>query len=264
MISFVVNTLGMVVSAVNELMLIDERNVLGKDFKMYGSVQNPLFLAKDVANWIEHTNPTVMLKTVDEDEKLVIVTPTKQCLEGMQPNTEYTFLTEEGLYEVLMLSRKPIAKQFKKEVKHILKQIRQTGGYVQQGRENEMVDYYFNSFSDDIKLAMVKELQQRNAQLQEFYDDLMNTEELLDMNTVAKELEIGEYALFAYLRGKKIFFYNKDKVNIPYERFRREGKFKVKETPCHDGKMRNVTYATRKGLDYIRKIMRKDGLLKIA
>lgn len=185
----------------NELMLIDERNVLGKDFKMYGSIQNPLFLAKDVAKWIEHTNPTVMLKPIDEDEKLSILTPPKHCLEGLQPNTEYIFITEEGLYEVLMLSRKPIAKQFKKEVKHILKQIRQTGGYVQQGRESEMVDYYFNSFSDDIKLSMVKELQKRNSQLQEFYDDLLNTDGLLDMNTVAKELEIGEYALFAYLRG---------------------------------------------------------------
>ena len=40
------------------------------------------------------------------------------------------FLTEDGLYEVLMQSRKPIAKQFKKEVKQILKQIRRTGDYV--------------------------------------------------------------------------------------------------------------------------------------
>ena len=40
------------------------------------------------------------------------------------------FLTEDGLYEVLMQSRKPIAKQFKKKVKEILKQIRKTGGYI--------------------------------------------------------------------------------------------------------------------------------------
>lgn len=70
---------------------------------------------------------------------------------------------------------------------------------------------------------------------------------------------ISEYTLFAYLRCKKVFFYDKDKVNVPYERFRREGKFAVKETPCHDGKMRSVTYATKKGLDYIRKLLRKDG-----
>ena len=35
-------------------------------------------------------------------------------------NREMWFLTENGLYEVLMQSRKPIAKQFKKQVKQIL------------------------------------------------------------------------------------------------------------------------------------------------
>lgn len=245
-----------------DLQLVDERVVLGKEFKMYGTIASPLFLANDVARWIEHSNVTVMLRNLDETE-VVKISP-KDCLGLLKNNNTYNFLTENGLYEVLMQSRKPLAKKFKEEVKHILKQIRLTGGYVSQGREEQMVDFYFSQFSDDIKLSMVRELQQKNAQLQEFYDDLMSTQGLLDMNTVAKELEIGEYALFAYLRGKKILFYNKDMVNVPYERFRKEGKFKVKETPCHDGKIRNVTYVTRKGLDYIRRIMRKDGLLKIA
>lgn len=39
------------------------------------------------------------------------------------------FLTEDGLYEVLMQSRKPIAKQFKRGVKEILKSLRRTGSY---------------------------------------------------------------------------------------------------------------------------------------
>ncbi|HDR4609282.1 TPA: hypothetical protein QCQ75_002577 [Bacillus cereus] len=50
---------------------------------------------------------------VDEEEKVIIKVPTKKSLGGLQGNTEYTFLTEEGIYEVLMLSRKPIAKQWK-------------------------------------------------------------------------------------------------------------------------------------------------------
>ncbi len=242
----------------NALQLLDERMVLGKEFKMYGTLDAPLFLAKDVAQWIEHSDTTMMIRKIDNNEKLI------QTIFVSGQKREMWFLTEDGLYEVLMQSRKPLAKQFKTEVKKILKQIRLTGGYVVAGREEAMVENYFGMFSDNIKLSMVRELQQRNAQLQEFYDDLMNTQGLLDMNTVAKELEIGEYALFAYLRGKKILFYNKDMVNVPYERFRKEGKFKVKETPCHDGKVRNVTYVTRKGLDYIRRIMRKDGLLKVS
>jgi prophage antirepressor-like protein len=53
-----------------DLKVLDEREVLGKEFKMYGTKENPLFLAKDVANWIEHTHTTRMLERVDEDEKL--------------------------------------------------------------------------------------------------------------------------------------------------------------------------------------------------
>ena len=113
----------------NELQIIEEREVLGREFRIYGDFENPLFLAKDVAEWIEHTNVTKMLLGIDESEKIVLKIPTNHLLEGLQSNTEYTFLTEDGLYEVLMLSRKPIAKEFKKQVKEILKTIRKTGSY---------------------------------------------------------------------------------------------------------------------------------------
>lgn len=45
----------------NNLMIFQERQVLGKDFKIYGTKENPLFLAKDVANWIEHSRASEML-----------------------------------------------------------------------------------------------------------------------------------------------------------------------------------------------------------
>lgn len=104
------------------LQVIDEREVLGKEFRIYGTVEKPLFLAKDVAEWIESKNVTMMLKNIDKDEV------TKQSLGGLKG--ECNFLTEDGLYEVLMQSRKPIAKQFKKEVKNILKTIRKNGAYM--------------------------------------------------------------------------------------------------------------------------------------
>lgn len=148
----------------------------------------------------------------------------------------------------------------------ILPTVERTGGYFEEGREEEVIDRYFSSFSDDVKLLMLKDLQkamkeekEKNRELQQFYDDLMDTEGLMPINRVAKELEIGEYKLFKFLRDKKIFFYDKDMINLPYERFRKEGKFKVKETPCQDGEIRSVTYATKKGLEYIRKLLRKDG-----
>nr|WP_300898659.1 Bro-N domain-containing protein [uncultured Clostridium sp.] len=81
---------------------------------MYGTKENPLFLAKDVAEWIDYANDiSSMLTTVDSDEKIKTISTNN--------SRSSWFLTEDGLYEVLMQSRKPIAKAFKKEVKKILK-----------------------------------------------------------------------------------------------------------------------------------------------
>ena len=241
------------------LTVVQETVILGKKIQLYGSVEAPLFLAKDVAEWIDYSKSngkykvSQMVKTVDEDEKGIYNVAT---LGGVQ---EATFLTEDGLYEVCMQSRKPIAKEMKKEVKQYLKSIRLTGAAIPQGREQEMVNYYFSGLSSELQGQIVNELIEKNKELQQFYDDLMNTQGYMSINTCAKELGIGEYKLFAFLRKNKVFFYDKDMVNVPYQRFMNEGKFVVKETPCHDGEMRSVTYATKKGLDYMRKLLRKNG-----
>ncbi|MCC2363915.1 Bro-N domain-containing protein [Bacillus cereus] len=90
-----------------------EQEVLGRSFKVYGTVEEPLFLAQDVAEWIGHTNTTMMLKVVDEDEKRLNFVYTSTG------NKDAWFLTEDGIYELLMLSRKPIAKQWKMKLSYL-------------------------------------------------------------------------------------------------------------------------------------------------
>ncbi|WP_336161743.1 Bro-N domain-containing protein [Fusobacterium polymorphum] len=99
----------------NQLQIIDEREVLGKQLRIYGDFENPLFLAKDIAEWIDYAKTgngsydvNKMLKTVDENEKLI------RKIFASGQNREMWFVTEDGLYEVLMQSTKPIAKEFKK------------------------------------------------------------------------------------------------------------------------------------------------------
>ena len=100
----------------NQIKVINEQTVLGKNFRIYGTFENPLFLAKDVAEWIDYSKTkegfyqvSQMLANVDDDEKLTI-----NILNSEGKAHNQSFLTENGLYEVLMLSRKPIAKQFNK------------------------------------------------------------------------------------------------------------------------------------------------------
>lgn len=119
----------------NEITVVHEQELLNNTFKIYGTKEDPLFLAKDVSTWIEHSKVSMMLESIDAEEKL------KETILTSGQKREMWFLTEDGLYEVLMQSRKPIAKQFKKEVKHILKNIRKHGGHLtEQTIEQALLD----------------------------------------------------------------------------------------------------------------------------
>ena len=112
------------------LKVLTKSEVMGRQFQIYGTVENPLFRAKDVAEWLEIQNVSQLVKDLDESEKGIfsIYTPG-----GVQ---NVNMLTEDGVYEVLMLSRKPIAKQFKKQVKEILHEVRTKGGYIHAAPED--------------------------------------------------------------------------------------------------------------------------------
>jgi hypothetical protein len=109
--------------------------VLNTNFDMYGTVDRPLFLASDVAEMIEYSQDKVgqMLENVDDDEKL-----TDTIYRGGQ-RREMWFLTENGLYELLMQSRKPLAKAFKYEIKNLLRQIRM-GEVMLRGDKRFVID----------------------------------------------------------------------------------------------------------------------------
>ena len=89
--------------------------------KIYGTKEEPLFLAKDIAELIGHSDVSMMLRSIDDDEKLI------QTILVSGQNREVWMLKEHGLYEVLMMSRKPIAKKFKKKVKNHLTELRKHG-----------------------------------------------------------------------------------------------------------------------------------------
>lgn len=105
-----------------------------------------------------------MLRNIDEDEKVVITTNSNPPLNErtvLQTNTSYSFLTENGLYEVLMLSRKPKAKEFKKKVKEILKTIRKTGGYINQGQEDLFIEIHLVPTSH-LQYSYIIKIRRRN------------------------------------------------------------------------------------------------------
>lgn len=68
------------------LTLITEQSFLDKRIRVFGTPEDPLFLARDVAEWIDYSKKQdgsyrvgVMLGSVDNDEKIIIIVPPQYC-----------------------------------------------------------------------------------------------------------------------------------------------------------------------------------------
>lgn len=183
------------------LSVIRTAEVLGHEFQIYGTAEKPMFRAKDVAELIEHSDVSTMLRTVDDDEK---GTNSICTLGGVQKTW---FLTEHGLYEVLMQSRKPIAKVFKKQIKQILTEIRTTGGYIHS--TPEMSDEEIMARAMNIAHATIErqkmQIIEANRQLElqapavEYCNDVLSATNLHTVNSVAVHLGISAKRLNQFL-----------------------------------------------------------------
>ena len=211
----------------NNLVVFKEQEVLGKNFRIFGTPDEPLFLAKDVAEWIEHKDVSTMLRSVDEDEKLI------QTLFVSGQNRDMWFVSENGLYEILMLSRKPIAKQFKKQVKEILKSIRKHGAYI----EPETLESMISSPDFGIRLLTAlkeekdKRIEAENKLIEQqpkvdMYDAIMDDNGLLNFIQVAGVFgECGRNNLMKMLREEKILMDGEFTRNVPYSQYLGENGF---------------------------------------
>lgn len=253
-----------------ELTIIKEQEVLGKHFTVYGTADEPLFVAKDVAEWIEYDLSSVnkMLDKIDEDEKLV------GTLFRSGQNREVWFLTENGLYEVLMQSRKPLAKEFKKKVKEILKSIRKHGLYA--------TDQLLNN--PDFAIAAFQALKEERARKQAleaqieadrpkvlFADAVSASKSSCLIGELAKILkqngiDIGQNKLFQWLRSNGYLISRRgESWNQPTQKSMQLGLFELKKTNINhaDGHttVNTTTKVTGKGQQYfINKFLNQEHL----
>lgn len=142
-----------------------------------------------------------------------------------------------------MQSRKPIAKQFKKEVKAVLKSIRKHGAYMTP----ETLEQVLLNPDTMIKLCMqLKEEQNKNGELQlknaeltvnnqimkpkaDYFDELVDRNLLTNFRETAKQLQVKEKAFIKFLLDKKYIYKDKRGKIMPYAD-KNKGLFEVKET----------------------------------
>ena len=215
----------------------------------------PWWVAHEVCLVLGLTNPTEAIRGLDDDEK-----STLRITEG---GPERCIISEAGLYGLILRSRKPEAKQFKRWVTHdIIPQIRSTGSYLLPTDPLEQALALAVKLQETATLA-IDERRRRLAaeeQLQiaapkvEGFDTLMNAGNSVTISQAAKVIGTSQKRLFKALRDKRVLMSS----NIPYQSFLERGYFVVKEKPItladSEVRMHSQTYVTPKGLDFLRKM----------
>ena len=234
----------------------------------FGSVRavsvndEPYFVGKDVAEILGYERPTdAVRKRVDPDDRGVAKMETPS---GVQ---EMTIINESGLYSLILSSKLPKAKEFKRWVTaEVLPAIRKTGGYVNDTAQ--FVESYFGQLEPSQKHAltmMFEESKRMSAQLKEqapkvlFANAVETAHNSILIGDLAKIIrqngvDIGQKRLFEWLRQNGYLIKDGQSKNMPTQKSMEMSLFEVKESTINnpDGSVRitRTTKVTGKGQTY--------------
>lgn len=225
------------------------------EIRTAGTSDEPLFCLTDVCKAIGIKDVPRCASRLDDDMR-----QTHPIIDSLGRTQQATFVTESGLYDVIIRSDSEMAKPFRKWIiSEVLPSIRKTGGYSIMGKVP-------HTFAEALRLAAEQqekiEAQQKTIEVQkpkaEFYDDVVESKDAMSMDRVAKTLNmgIGRNKLFGLLRSKKILMGN----NTPYQRYVNSGWFRCIETkftkPNGDICINIKTVVLQKGVDAIRRLIK--------
>lgn len=192
----------------------------------------PWFVAADVCKALEIANNRKAISRLDDDEKGVTSSDTPGGTQAM------TTVNEPGLYALVLGSRKPEARQFKRWITHeVLPSIRKTGGYI-NGQET-MSD---TELMAKALLVAQRQIEERNCLIEQmkpaqiFADAVCASEQSILVGDLAKLLrqngiDIGQKRLFQWLRDNSYLIKRKGSDwNMPTQRSMDMELFEIKET----------------------------------
>lgn len=192
----------------------------------------PWFVAVDVCRALEIVNSRDALTRIDEDEKGVVLTDTPG---GKQ---EVTTVNEPGLYSLVLGSRKPEAKVFKRWITHeVIPSIRKNGGYI-AGQET-MSDVELMARALIVAQNVIEEknrqisgLTEENLLMKpkaEYFDDLVDRKLLTNFRDTAKEFHLGQKRFIAFLTDNGYAYRDAKGRILPHQKHVDAGLFELKE-----------------------------------
>lgn len=202
----------------------------------------PWFVALKICNALDIANARDAVSRLDDDERGVAIADTPG---GAQ---RVAIISEAGLYSLILTSRKPEAKAFKRWITHeVLPQIRKTGAYHAVPQ----------TFADALQLAadQARTIEAQALQIEAsqpavaFMDEYVEAKSTRDISTVGKTLGMAPKAFFAKLSEMGVMF-RRGGDWIPYQEHLEAGRFEVKTGTRHGHAWHQARF-TPKGVAWI-------------
>ncbi|MFS0560090.1 phage antirepressor KilAC domain-containing protein [Terribacillus sp. 179-K 1B1 HS] len=207
---------------------------------------DPIFLLKDVCSILELGQVAGVKRRLSDD-----VISNHPIIDSLGRTQQATFINEDGLYDVILDSRKPEAKRFRKYVTNeVLPSIRKTGGYVQENRAIDFVDNWMPDLDDVSKQAIASTLETNRklmtenkklntaiqeqrpkvvfAEAYEVSDDTITVKEMANL-LKQKGIDTGEQRLYRWLREHGYICSKGSYYNLPTQRALDMGLFQIKK-----------------------------------
>ena len=236
----------------NKLMIF-ENDAFGK-VRTLNLNGEPWFVAVDVCSVLDLSNPTIAVSRLDEDERAKF---------NLGRQGDATIVNEPGLYTLVLGSRKPEAKAFKRWITHeVIPAIRKHGVYITDEKLKLFAEHpeLLDALMKSLYAAHAENLRHR-AERQtllpkaDYYDAFMDADGCTNLRTTAKELNVPErwFARFLQQTG---FLYRSPAGNLmPYAIPRNRGLFRVRDY-IRNGHSGAYTLITPMGKSLFRELLR--------
>ena len=217
------------------------------------------FVGKDVAEILGYSNPQKALRDhVDAEDKTVNKSFTVNGTMGI-------LINESGLYSLVLLSKLPTAREFKRWVtSEVLPSIRKHSAYMTpETIENVLLN-------PDTIITLAQQLKAERAKVAElqpkadYYDTVAKSDGLTNFRETAKEFGVRESDFIRFVEQTRLCYRNSQRKLIPYAEYVNKKWFEVKEVtygPSTNPRTTLYTKITPLGRTKIFNKIRKAGLI---
>lgn len=239
-------------------------NFGGNDVRTIVKGNEVWFVAKDVCEVLEIRNSRMALQRLDEDEKGV------NSIDTLGGTQSISTVNESGLYTLILGSRKPEARQFKRWVTHeVLPTIRKHGAYMTEdvldqalGNPDFMIGLLENLKQERTMRLQLEQKIELDAPKVSYYDTILESTNAVNVTQIAQDYGLSAQKLNAILAEERV----QRRVGnqwVLFSRYMSEGFTKTKTQIYGRGLARMHTRWTQKGRLFIHELLAKKGIYPI-